>query len=645
MSIENLGPYTNFHELNQDWFLQEFNKLVTQWKAMQKNFDTLQDAFNDLKSYVQDYFKNLDVQKEINNKLDSMIADGTLLTIISPTISSATSNWLDVHITNPSNPPIDKSLSVENSAADAKITGKYSDKTLLSYTMSHLNISVSHTDSQITFLITCSETGYIYSKHNTYNPSLINNKSVSINIPDTWYGRVILLTVNSNNEIIAYYLNDNVPATSFIFYAVYVSTDFDTIESVYNPLNLDAEINNINKTIDNIVNSNINILENVEQIIGEFYTYQSHNISTNSDFSRFKTFTVEKGITYYYRGIFANFSSIYYPISNKYKLITTTTQGFTEGSFVPEHDGIVGITASKSSSYNDTLFTTSKQMYDNNIFNTFYTPNKLNVGLPSIYHVEKDNSGDFTKLTDAILKATEKLNSTVYLGAGIWDIIEELGEDYIESVNVNKRGLYLKNNIHLICHPNSYIKCEYEGTNDNTKKWLSAFNSGVNGFTLENANIITKNCRYCVHDERDSDTDFYTNRYINCTMFQDNTNNESAIGADQCIGGGLGKNGCIIIDSCVFDGLGEYSAKQAGTYVSYHNSASENSKSIIILKNSYFKNKAGARFDWYGQSKEITTAIVNGCSFGRDIVNMAETSDGTSPYENIKVNAWNNIVR
>lgn len=76
MSMENLGPYTNFHELNQDWFLQEFNKIIAQWKAMQKNFDNLQDAFNDLKSYVQDYFKNLDVQEEINNKLDSLVANG-----------------------------------------------------------------------------------------------------------------------------------------------------------------------------------------------------------------------------------------------------------------------------------------------------------------------------------------------------------------------------------------------------------------------------------------------------------------------------------------------------------------------------------------------------------------------------------------
>lgn len=82
MSMENLGPYSNFHELNQDWFLNEFNKVIAQWKAMQKNFDNLQDAFNDLKSYVQDYFKNLNVQEEVNNKLNQMLNDGELSNLL-----------------------------------------------------------------------------------------------------------------------------------------------------------------------------------------------------------------------------------------------------------------------------------------------------------------------------------------------------------------------------------------------------------------------------------------------------------------------------------------------------------------------------------------------------------------------------------
>ena len=81
MSME-LGPYTNFHELNQDWFLNEFNKVLAEWAAMNKSFSDLNAAFNDLHDYVHDYFKNLDVQEEIDNKLDSMAKDGSLYAII-----------------------------------------------------------------------------------------------------------------------------------------------------------------------------------------------------------------------------------------------------------------------------------------------------------------------------------------------------------------------------------------------------------------------------------------------------------------------------------------------------------------------------------------------------------------------------------
>ena len=42
----------------------------------------LQDKYNELKNYVDNYFNNLDVQEEINNKLDTMVVDGTLENLI-----------------------------------------------------------------------------------------------------------------------------------------------------------------------------------------------------------------------------------------------------------------------------------------------------------------------------------------------------------------------------------------------------------------------------------------------------------------------------------------------------------------------------------------------------------------------------------
>lgn len=81
-----LGPYSNFHELNQDWFLNEFNKVLKEWADMKKSFNDLNEAFKDLRNYVHDYFKNLNVQKEIDNKLDAMAKDGSLSDLIKPFI-------------------------------------------------------------------------------------------------------------------------------------------------------------------------------------------------------------------------------------------------------------------------------------------------------------------------------------------------------------------------------------------------------------------------------------------------------------------------------------------------------------------------------------------------------------------------------
>lgn len=48
--------------------------------------EELQTLFTELKSYVDNYFDNLDVQDEINAKLDAMVEDGTMATIINQEI-------------------------------------------------------------------------------------------------------------------------------------------------------------------------------------------------------------------------------------------------------------------------------------------------------------------------------------------------------------------------------------------------------------------------------------------------------------------------------------------------------------------------------------------------------------------------------
>lgn len=117
--------------------ISDFNTVAENFDNLDDAFDTLQGSFNDtknamlsaydqLQSYVNNYFDNLDVQEEINNKLDEMAEDGSLTALLQPFIENQISTdvtaWLQAHIT-PTSPAVDSSLTVSGAAADAKVTG------------------------------------------------------------------------------------------------------------------------------------------------------------------------------------------------------------------------------------------------------------------------------------------------------------------------------------------------------------------------------------------------------------------------------------------------------------------------------------------------------------------------------------------
>lgn len=58
------------------------NKVISSQNEVQGVTEEIVTAFNNLYDYVQNYFKNLDVQEEVNNKLDALVEDGTLARII-----------------------------------------------------------------------------------------------------------------------------------------------------------------------------------------------------------------------------------------------------------------------------------------------------------------------------------------------------------------------------------------------------------------------------------------------------------------------------------------------------------------------------------------------------------------------------------
>lgn len=112
------------------------NKFVVLFKTVKEMFDAqdeLVKSYKALYNFVNQYFTNLDIQTEVNKKIEEMKNSGELLNLLKPTVSNEVSTWLASNITNPSNPPIDKSLTVENAAADSKVVGERLLKDGLSY--------------------------------------------------------------------------------------------------------------------------------------------------------------------------------------------------------------------------------------------------------------------------------------------------------------------------------------------------------------------------------------------------------------------------------------------------------------------------------------------------------------------------------
>lgn len=71
---------TNYELLAK--IIEYLNRVIENENAVSDNVKNLYDAFIELQNYVNNYFDNLDVQEEINNKLDEMAESGQLAEII-----------------------------------------------------------------------------------------------------------------------------------------------------------------------------------------------------------------------------------------------------------------------------------------------------------------------------------------------------------------------------------------------------------------------------------------------------------------------------------------------------------------------------------------------------------------------------------
>lgn len=155
-------PYVNMHELNLDWIVDFVKKTKDKTEAIDDAVSAAEDAaadsaakalesegqaliseawavgrknnvpvsvtapqYENHSKYWADQSFESATQSQISaeNSAASEASAKNYADNIADPVSGIVSGWLEDNITNPSSPPIDKSLLVENAAADAKVTG------------------------------------------------------------------------------------------------------------------------------------------------------------------------------------------------------------------------------------------------------------------------------------------------------------------------------------------------------------------------------------------------------------------------------------------------------------------------------------------------------------------------------------------
>lgn len=277
---------------------------------------------------------------------------------------------------------------------------------------------------------------------------------------------------------------------------------------------------------------------------------------------------------------------------------------------------------------------------NNNVHDVGNSVSYSYVGDKNIVFVGKNSSYDFNTLKEAVEYSNKVNNCIIYVESGVYDLIEEFGNDYFENLIEEKQhGLFIGNGVRLFFSNTSKVVCHYTGNNPIVKKYFAPFNllHSTSGFSIENLTLECSNVRYAIHDENINFIVPYRNTYKHCHITLDNSANDIWLNK-QCIGGGLGFSGDIIIDGCYFKSVG---ITVPTALVSYHNTAKDKAKSLITIKNSYFSEFGTFRAGYAGVSTEITKIMLNNNSLG---ANPIKGSEGGN-IDNMEIIAWNNEIR
>ena len=79
VNMDCFGRIGNYHEMNIDWLICELKKALEAW-------DKTSTEWANMKEWIENYFKNLNLDQQIQEKIDALVEDGTIERIINEEI-------------------------------------------------------------------------------------------------------------------------------------------------------------------------------------------------------------------------------------------------------------------------------------------------------------------------------------------------------------------------------------------------------------------------------------------------------------------------------------------------------------------------------------------------------------------------------
>ena len=607
------------------WFCDYLQNNVI--PAVNNNAEALEEVQNlmtQLQEYVDNYFTNLDVQEEINNKLDSLVEDGTLTALIG--------NYVD---------PLIEAQNTRISLIENEVENAVSGSPLVASSTAGM------TDTSRIYVNTTDGKWYYYDGDSweiggTYQSSGISNSDPIIQNIDrkfNYYSGTITesttlpFQVNAGETVIIDISAITGGATLFIEgytgYSIQLAYPTTYKFTAQNAGKLRFYIGgaNVSITFKLIIETDLFKASENYQYIKQEPNLNSLPIKTNIvhdslDMTSTASYNFLIGISSIenYTDYVVN-SSVSHPTTpirlrnNDGTLIyknlhisgsTTEDQTGVAAWFFGKNGKFLRFVQYKDMDTRDPKIATDEYYAILNEFpsvsgytDLYWEVDNVNIEWlnqtnKEIYTVDPNGNGDYTTFTE-MLEDLENNNNEkiVYINPGTYDIFNEMGgAEYIATIADTASELNWRDVCHVV-PPNTHII----GLGEVNLTWLATSQEMVNGATaflfsplnisgtctIENINVTAQNCRYAVHDEVSGQSQYNKSihHYINCNF----NYLQSSLGVGYTYGAGHSKEMVITFDNCNIYSYGE-------TPFSSHDwqPATATEKAFITFNNCIFRS-------------------------------------------------------